>query len=462
MLRWAALFPHPPILVPEVGRGREREAASTLEGLERILRRLRDRRPEGILLLSPHARQVRGALALFAADRLEGDLSAFGAPQAHVEATGAPQVARRLAERLAPRVPLRLYGVETLPLDHASLIPLLFLLRTWGELPPVIVAGPIGLSPEQSHELGLLTASSDPLEGWGLLASGDLSHRLLPGAPAGYSPRARSFDESVTRALAEGDASRLLSLDPAFVEEAGECGLRSVLAMIGAVGGPSEVLSYEGPFGVGYALAVAFPGEEASLKGSREEGPASEEEPPVPLLARRVVENLLASGEAGKSQGEDPERSIAEILARAPALFGPPAPCFVSLHGPDGSLRGCIGTLLPTRASLGEEIRANAIAAATRDPRFPPVSRSELRGLHFSVDVLEPSEPVESLEELDPRVYGVIVSKGFRRGVLLPDLEGVDTPEVQVRIALRKAGIGDPSGVRIERFRVRRYEEAHP
>ena len=127
----------------------------------------------------------------------------------------------------------------------------------------------------------------------------------------------------------------------------------------------------------------------------------------------------------------------------------------MSLHR-GGDLRGCIGTIEPTRATLADEIVHNAVQAATADPRFPSVVPDELDGLEISVDVLYPAEAA-TFEDLDPRTYGVIVSADWRRGLLLPDLDGVDTPAEQVAIALRKAGIAPDEQYRLERFRVDRY-----
>ncbi|MHB1354490.1 MAG: AmmeMemoRadiSam system protein A [Anaerolineae bacterium] len=134
----------------------------------------------------------------------------------------------------------------------------------------------------------------------------------------------------------------------------------------------------------------------------------------------------------------------------------PRAGVFVSLHL-GGELRGCIGTIAPTQATVAQEIIANAISAATRDPRFPPVSPDELDGLEISVDVLGEFEPILSASELDPKRFGVIVELGYRRGLLLPDLEGVDTVEYQVEIALRKAGIRPQEPYKLSRFEVLRY-----
>ncbi|MEI6101906.1 MAG: AmmeMemoRadiSam system protein A, partial [Eubacteriales bacterium] len=139
-----------------------------------------------------------------------------------------------------------------------------------------------------------------------------------------------------------------------------------------------------------------------------------------------------------------------------PELSGSRAGVFVSIKK-NGRLRGCIGTTSPQRGSIAEEIIENAISAGTMDPRFDPVAPAELSRLEFSVDVLGEAERIDSMEELDVKVYGVIVISGYKRGLLLPDLEGVETPEEQVEIALQKAGIRPYEEYTMERFRVERF-----
>lgn len=169
-------------------------------------------------------------------------------------------------------------------------------------------------------------------------------------------------------------------------------------------------------------------------------------EPSHPLvqLARHTIEQYVRSGRVV----EPPAEQSPEMRQRAGV--------FVSLHI-GGALRGCIGTFEPTCGSVAEEVIRNAISAATQDPRFPPVSPAELPDLDISVDVLSPPEPVESMADLDPRRYGVIVQAGYRRGLLLPDLPGVNTPSYQIDICRQKAGIGADEPVRLYRFEVKRY-----
>ena len=133
-----------------------------------------------------------------------------------------------------------------------------------------------------------------------------------------------------------------------------------------------------------------------------------------------------------------------------------PAGAFVSLKKGE-RLRGCIGTLQPVRQSLAREIIDNAVSAATKDPRFEPLTLEELEDITISVDVLSEPESVSGLEDLDPSKYGIIVKSGWRKGVLLPDLPGITTAEEQIRIARQKAGIGEGEEVELQRFEVRRY-----
>jgi AmmeMemoRadiSam system protein A len=130
---------------------------------------------------------------------------------------------------------------------------------------------------------------------------------------------------------------------------------------------------------------------------------------------------------------------------------------FVSIHK-FGELRGCIGTFEPTQKNVAEEIIVNAISSATRDPRFPPVAPKELKDLEYSVDLLTKPEPVKSKDQLDPKKYGVIVECGLRRGLLLPDLEGVDSVDQQIDICCQKAGIAPDEPIKLYCFTVKRYK----
>jgi AmmeMemoRadiSam system protein A len=166
---------------------------------------------------------------------------------------------------------------------------------------------------------------------------------------------------------------------------------------------------------------------------------------PLVKLAKKTVESYVKEGKIPKP----PEELTPEMRQRAGV--------FVSIHK-HGELRGCIGTIEPQRNNVAEEIIANAISSATRDPRFLPITPDELKDLEYSVDVLTKPEPIRSKDQLDPKRYGVIVEAGFRKGLLLPDLEGVDSVDYQIDICRQKAGIMPHEPIKLYRFEVKRYK----
>ena len=258
---WAALTPHPPIIVPEVGGGREAEASATVAGIEGLAKRLGEMgRPDCILLLSPHQPCIPGCLAVNKTESARGSFAPFGAPHVVLDIRTPRGLAGSLSGFLSSAgVPVSLYESKDLTRDQGSMVPLYFLKKAYADLPPVLPASPIGLDAESAHKLGRALAAFDEGGSWGLLASGDLSHRLKPGAPAGFSPNGEKFDRAVVESVRNCDARAILSLPEGVVRDAGECGMRSALSMLGlvsGVGGKIDLMSYEGPFGVGYCNAL--------------------------------------------------------------------------------------------------------------------------------------------------------------------------------------------------------------
>ena len=261
---WAALAPHPPVIVPEVGRGREREASVTVEGIERMTELLLERIPDSLLVLSPHQPYTPLSLSINNAPRLKGSFIPFGAPVS-LEVNSSAKL-RLLAEYLSSSGIAVVEGSSpNLTSDQGTMVPLYFLrkelCKRGFELPDVVLASPIGLGPEKSLKLGEALASFNDDSNWGLLSSGDLSHRLTRDAPAGYSPSGKKFDAAVVAALSSADPRELLGITPKERDKAGECGLCSVMIMLGfcrALGRSIEVISYEGPFGVGYCNALCL------------------------------------------------------------------------------------------------------------------------------------------------------------------------------------------------------------
>lgn len=464
------ISPHPPIMVPAVGGNRAEVTHASIEAMDETAKALAAFAPETIVLMSPHAPALPDAIAVDDAELLEGSLAQFGEPTDH-RWTGDPSLAHLLVDEIRRR------GLEAVPrtedarlragtLDHGVLVPLSFLDPAQHFSLVVVSLSQLPYAAHRSIGEALRAAAATSGRRVAFVASGDLSHRLTPDAPAGYSARARELDEAAVSLIERGLFSELARIDTTLIEAGGECGLRSFIALGGFAGEdpvPTRVLAYEGPWGVGYLTALVG---EAALEAcdtrslatpdrGRKGGTAGSDESEIVRLARRSIEAYIREGRRLATASAAQEGSESE----EPAALGPQYPSragvFVSLHKGE-ELRGCIGTILPTRSTLAEEVVANAIEAASRDPRFPPVTVDELDVLDIKVDVLHQPESC-SLEELDPRRYGVITSSGWRRGLLLPDLEGVDDVETQVAIAMRKAGIQEGEPCSYERFKVDRY-----
>ena len=346
-------------------------------------------------------------------------------------------------------------------LDHATTVPLYFLKKAFGGFIPcrIVRIGLSGMPLEEHYRFGALIKKTAELLGRNIcvIASGDLSHVLKREGPYGYRSEGREYDKRIMDVMSRAAFSELFDFNDSFCERAAECGHRSFTIMAGCFDGLSvkaEMLSYEGPFGVGYGICTFIPGEPDQTRkflltqemGSGEKmDKIKKEESPYVRLARETVERYVDEGK----RLSVPEYLPEEALTRR-------AGTFVSLKK-FGQLRGCIGTISPVEANIAEEIIHNAISASTRDPRFPPVSPSELKDLDYSVDILGETEDIDSPEELDVKKYGVIVSSGYRRGLLLPNLEGIDDVEDQISIAMQKAGIRKGERIRLQRFEVVRY-----
>lgn len=171
------------------------------------------------------------------------------------------------------------------------------------------------------------------------------------------------------------------------------------------------------------------------------------EEKYITDLARKAVEEYIVSGK----ETEVEETELPEILKKEAGVF-------VTLKK-NGKLRGCMGTFRPVQKNAAYEIISNAMTAAENDPRFPEVEKEELNEISISVDILSEPEPVRDKSELDPKKYGILVKGGHQTGLLLPDLEGIDTADKQLNVAKRKAGLGEDAEVEIYRFTVSRFEE---
>lgn len=439
---FGCIVPHPPLLIPAIGRGQETTIRATTVAMLRLADRLAEAQPDTLAIVSPHGSGYSDAMGVFVGTSTPGDMKGWGDPTPRRVFNNDQHLASAiLDECAAAHIPAQPLGEREYELDHGVMVPMHFLAKKVESLPLVPLTFS-SLSLETHFHFGKAISSAASRLGRraAIIASGDLSHRLIRGAPAGYDPDGKVFDRQLVDAVSKMDFHAVLNLDPALIERAGECGLRSITILLGALEGTPvkpEVLSYEGPFGVGY-LVASFSLEHA--QGRKHEPQGSH---PLVELAKQAVESRI------RGSGMHRPTLTPEMQGQAGV--------FVCLKK-RGELRGCIGTFKPTQANVAEEVISNAVSSATRDPRFSPVQPSELPDLEYTVDVLTSPEPVSGPEELDPKRYGVIVESGWRRGLLLPDLEGVDTVENQIAISRQKAGISPDEPVKLYRFEVKRYK----
>jgi AmmeMemoRadiSam system protein A len=368
-------------------------------------------------------------------------LSRFNAPDASIELPNDPELIADLFANAAEDG-IDLWKIGNDELDHGAVVPLWFLCEAGWRGPTTILSlnfpGDGGL---QAFGQAIAGAAAHRGGTVAVVASGDMSHRLKPGAPGGYHPDAKQFDDEFIRFVAAGEVERLLHFDHDLQEIAGEDVLDSTQVALAAVNHDMRghrVLDYEGPFGVGYGVAVLHEHED--------------DEGLLQAVSLPNVARLSVAAALGRCVAEPPEPD-SEMLRQRAAVF-------VTIRTVSGQLRGCVGTLTPRRANVIEETWFNARAAAFEDTRFKSLRGDELQGLLFEVSILHSFEEVRDISGIDPQARGVVVSTSDgRRGLLLPAIEGIDTAEQQVEIARRKGGIGSDEAVRMERFAVDKFEE---
>ncbi|MGN0947449.1 AmmeMemoRadiSam system protein A [Megasphaera sp.] len=447
----AGLFPHPPIMLPEIGGDELQKMASTVQAVQTAARLIVEQKPETLVIVSPHNYVFPDGATLLAAPRLYGNLDAFGYPELSMDVRTDMELAEEIFHVASEKTDI--YRLDAawsdrfghpLYVDQGTFVPLYYLHKA-GFSGPVVIMAPRFDDYDSMSLLGdlVVKAAANIGRRIAVIASGDLSHRLLPGSPNGYTPKGAIFDKTVMEALQKQDPAVLKTMSRSLIDEAGMCGLPSVYFLFGALRHFRPVMpvsSYEGPFGVGYGVALYLP-----------EGQEKRAEKPAVAdirvrLARESISYYLTHHTLMAVPKDLPED-----------LQQDKAGAFVSLH--KGSrLRGCIGTFLPMQMNVASEIIHNAVSAATRDPRFYPVSLDELKDIDISVDVLGTPEAVASPKELDPKKYGVIVMSHAQTGLLLPDLDGVDTVQQQIDIAKEKAGIPPQVRPDLYRFTVTRYK----
>ena len=455
----AFMVPHPPMIIPEIGRGSEEQVRGTITAYHQVAGEIAGLEPDTIIISSPHAVMYADYFHISPGRKAKGSFAAFRAPEVSFDEEYDEDLVDRISILAMERgFPAGTLGERDRKLDHGTMVPLWFIRQKYsgGKL---VRIGLSGLPLSAHYELGQIIAEAvrDTGRRVVFVASGDLSHKLQPDGPYGFAPEGPRYDERIMDVCGRAAFGELLNFDEVFCEKAAECGHRSFVIMAGLFDGISvraARLSHQDVTGVGYGICTFYPGEKDEGRHFLNEYLKAKEQETIDRLgkadayvrlARQSVETYVTTGRTMKMPKDLP-----------PELTRDRAGTFVSIHKL-GKLRGCIGTISPVTSCIAKEIIQNAISAASKDPRFDPIREDELKYLEINVDVLGEPEPVSSPDELDVRKYGVIVSCGMRRGLLLPDLEGVDTVEQQIEIAMQKGGIRKTDPYSLQRFEVIRH-----
>ncbi|MCR5673506.1 MAG: AmmeMemoRadiSam system protein A [Lachnospiraceae bacterium] len=434
----AYILPHPPIAVPEVGGDEIKKIEKTEESFDKAAASIREEDPETIIVISPHSLMYRDAFYIAKGSTCTGDLARFNAPEPHVSYRYDTELADEIV-RLCDEfdIPTVYNDEDARVMDHGAVVPLYYVNRKYevtDEAPYMIVRISPSLLPDDVlYDMGYLIERAIAHVGRKavIIASGDLSHKLKEDGPYGFIKEGPEFDKAVTDVMKSGKLEDFTLIDKKTNDPSANCGYPGFVMLAGALQDykiTPDFLSYEGTFGVGYGICI-FECENWYVR-----------------LAKASLEKFVRTG---RKLSEDEMAEFPDFFRKEKAGV------FVCIKK-RGELRGCIGTILPTRPDTLCETSDLAISAGVEDPRFMPVTADELDELVYTVDVMGDPESA-TREMLDEKRYGVIVSAGRRRGLLLPNLEGVGSVEEQLDISCRKGGIDPSEDYTIERFMVERH-----
>lgn len=444
----AALLPHPPVIIPEIGGKSCSQCKQTIQGMKQAAHILTAKWPDTILIISPHGPIFRDGPCFLSEDHLTGNMGNFGYPSISAEGWTDKKLLSLIGDEfkaihqnylLMDRPTADRYG-RTCQLDHGFLIPFWYIEKEFQ--PRYIISMTYGYQDGDSeYQTGQAIRRAIEKSGRrvAVVASGDMSHRLSSASPYGYDPAGSAFDRKVDNFLTEGDWSSIRYFPESLSDAAGECGLRSLQVLAGIIGsrGRMRIFSHESPFGIGYitgSVMLSLRGKNGSIHPAQGRKAVD----PCCLLAKETI-TARVTGQPfqGNDYGTDwlHERGA----------------CFVTLYK-DQKIRGCMGTLFPIENDLIHEIMGNAESAALKDPRFPPVRQEELPSIHCTVDILSELEEIMGTSELDPQRYGIVVLCEHRTGLVLPRAPGIYTARQQLSKALQKGHIDPTEPYRMLRF----------
>ena len=455
----AFVVPHPPLIVKEVGKGKENQVIKTINSYKRVADEISKLEPETIIISSPHAQQYNDYFHISPNSYATGSFIDFGAE----EVTFKEQYDEELVQEISLIAKKKnfnagTYGEKNPKLDHGTMVPLYFIEEKYKNFKLVRI-GLSNLSEIDHYYLGeIIKEAIDNIDRKVVyIASGDLSHTLKSYGPYGETTEGLEYEKQIMDDLSNARFDNLLKYDSKLLEKAAICGHNSFIIMAGVLNGLNvnvETLSHEDITGVGYGICIYTPKEENKNREFRRIYLQDEQNRLIEKYLKsddyiKLAKNTIEEYIKNNNKINIPNNINSELLNKKAGLF-------VSIHK-FGKLRGCIGTIIPTQENIAQEIINNAISAATNDLRFNPIEKEEIPYLDINIDILGPIEDINSRNQLDPKKYGVIVYTNNKRGLLLPDLEGIDTVDEQIEIAKRKANI-TYENYKLQRFEIIRHK----
>ena len=448
------IVPHPPMIIPEVGCGSEKQIIDTIESYNEIAKEISEINPETIIISSPHAPIYNDYFHIANGNTISGNLSQFGVPNISFNEELDTELIDEI-EEISKKYNFPAGRGKDADLDHASIVPLYFI-RKYLSKCKIIVLGFSFLPLIDNYRMGMIIKEAiDNLDKKVVyIASGDLSHKLQEDGPYGFIEEGPLYDKRIMDICFNTRFNEILEFNESFLEKASECGHRSFTIMAGLYDGlnvESKFYSHEDVTGVGYGIISFKPLNKNIDRCFYDKYLKREKERVISIdeyvnLAKKAIFEYIKNNKVI----EIPYNTSKELLEERQGVF-------VSIHK-FGQLRGCIGTFLPTTENIATEIIRNAIEACSNDPRFNKIEENELDYLEINVDILNEPEDINDINLLDPKKYGVIVTSNHKKGLLLPDLEGIDDVDTQISIAKKKANIKDNEEIKLQRFEVIRHK----
>ncbi|MBQ3306637.1 MAG: AmmeMemoRadiSam system protein A [Bacilli bacterium] len=452
----AFVVPHPPLIIKEIGKGEEIIVKKTIDSYHEIAKIVKELKPDTIIISSPHTILNYDSFSILGEQKLTGLFKRFGCSEVSFEEQNDIELVKEIISLSNNEV---VESPKETKLDHGTMVPLYFIEQEYKDF-QLVVIGLSGKSYYEHYKIGKII--QEAIENTNrrvvYIASGDLSHKQQEYGPYGFVEEGPIYDNRIMDILRNSRFNELLTFDEKLCRKASECGHRSFIMMAGALDGievKAEELSHENTTGVGYGIVTYQIIGKSNNRFFLKEYLINEKErirkqrENADIYVKLAVETIY---EYIKNQRviECPKDLPKELIENKRGTF-------VTIYKMN-RLRGCIGTILPSRENIAAEIIGNAISAATSDYRFSEVKEEELDYLEIHVDVLSPLQVVDSIEDLDVKKYGIVVKSGFKKGVLLPNLQSIETVEEQIEVAKEKGNISENENYTIERFEVIRHE----